>query len=155
MRSRKIISSHSSHVNTSTSGRPLWPGKDSKKRSSFPQNGQASKALSNIGPNFIDEISFRWVVPAKFLVSHFHCCNKIALFILQAAHTSRLCNPCPAFRHRPHPSRAGGSQACGGLNVELLTSIVRRITPARTNHPAATSQGLRRIISLKVWPSLP
>src|SRR5262249_297894 len=45
-RSRKIICSHASHANTSTSGRPFWPGKDSKKRSSFPQPGQASKVLS-------------------------------------------------------------------------------------------------------------
>jgi hypothetical protein len=50
MRSRRIIFSQSSHVNTSTSGRPLWPGKDSKKRSSLPQYGQVSKVLPNIGP---------------------------------------------------------------------------------------------------------
>jgi hypothetical protein len=49
-RSRRIIFSQSSQVNTSTSGRPLWPGKDSNKRSSFLQYGQVSKALSTIGP---------------------------------------------------------------------------------------------------------
>jgi hypothetical protein len=49
-RSRRIIFSQSSHVNTSTSGRPHWPGKDSKRRSSLPQYGQVSKVLSNIGP---------------------------------------------------------------------------------------------------------
>ena len=49
-RSLKIIFSHSSQLNTSTSGRPPRPGKDSKKRSFFPQNGQMSKALSGIGP---------------------------------------------------------------------------------------------------------
>ena len=48
-RSCEIIFSHPSHINTSTPGRPLWAGKDSKKLSAFPQNGQASKVLSDMG----------------------------------------------------------------------------------------------------------
>jgi hypothetical protein len=51
----RIIFSQASHAKMCTSGRPLWLGKASKKRSSFPQNGQASKVLLDIWiQNFLD-----------------------------------------------------------------------------------------------------
>jgi hypothetical protein len=78
-RSRKTISSQTSHVNTSTSGRPLWPGKDSKKWSSFPQNGQASKVLPDIGPKLHCRNQLSAALVAKFIVSRLYRCNKIAL----------------------------------------------------------------------------
>src|SRR5215472_16346643 len=49
MRSCRIMFSHTSHANTSTSGSPFCAGNDSKKLIAIPQQGQASKTLSEVG----------------------------------------------------------------------------------------------------------
>jgi hypothetical protein len=110
----KIIFSHRSQVNTSTSGSPLRAGKDSKRRNSPPQDGQIRKVLSN-------------VTMTKLIVSHNSNRNKICLCVVApmlfgskrpiGAESARIWQTSPTGRRR----------ACGEISVASLTSPVRSI----------------------------
>lgn len=144
MWSCKIMFSHESHVNTSTSGSPVCAGNDSKKRIADPHEGQASEILppTDIASSSRDKMASRQFADpqllrsAKNIVSHSYRRKEILLSRRYVPSGSCSMHVRSRRKSPVAPGRCCSSsrrQGCGELGAPCLKSIVRPIQPEHTN----------------------